>query len=91
MAKSTLTKHMNTFDGNHDLGQKYRLSVRIGTGFTYTKYNTLMHFLNVTQCYWHNPDLNSIQARSHTHPHGQPSPALPTGLRVFLLLAKAVA
>ena len=35
--------------------------MRIGVGFTYTKYNTLMHFLNVTEQYWQNPDLNSIQ------------------------------
>lgn len=40
--------------------QSYNVSLKIGQGFTYSKYNTLMHFLNVVQCYWHNPDLNSI-------------------------------
>ena len=29
--------------------------------YTYSKYNTLMHFLTVAQHYWHNPDLNAIQ------------------------------
>ena len=46
-----------------DLGQSYTVAVKIGYGFTYSKYNTLMHFLNVVECYWHNPDLTSIQAR----------------------------
>ena len=31
-------------------------------GYCYSKYNTLMHFLNLMKCYWLNPDLNSIQA-----------------------------
>ena len=30
-------------------------------GYTYSKYNTLMHFLNVAQTYWANPDVNNIQ------------------------------
>ena len=34
---------------------------QIGYGYTYSKYNTLMHFLNVVEAYWHNPDLNNIQ------------------------------
>ena len=25
------------------------------------RYNTLMHFLNVVECYWQNPDLNNVQ------------------------------
>ena len=41
--------------------QRYRVSVKIGHGYTYSKYNTLMHFLNVVECYWSNPDLNSVQ------------------------------
>ena len=47
-----------------------------GTGFTYSKYNTLMHFLNVAECYWQNPDLNSIQAGAALHPN-PPHPAPP--------------
>ena len=27
----------------------------------YSKYNTLFHFLNLVQEYWHNPDLSNIQ------------------------------
>ena len=51
------------FQADLDLEQKYSIAIKIGHGFTYSKYNTLMHFLNVAQCYWQNPDLNSIQAR----------------------------
>ena len=61
MARSTLRDHSASFSGQHDLEQKYQIAVRIGTGHTYTKYNTLMHFLNVAEAYWHNPDLNGIQ------------------------------
>lgn len=61
MARSTLRKHLSTFTGSQDMAQSYRISVKIGHGFTYSKYNTLMHFLNVAECYWQNPDLNSIQ------------------------------
>ena len=35
--------------------------IKIGHGYTYSKYNTLMHFLNVLESYWCNPDLNNIQ------------------------------
>ena len=28
---------------------------------TYSKYNTLMHFINVVECYWKNSDLSNIQ------------------------------
>ena len=61
MARSTLRKHLSTFTGSQDMAQSYKISVKIGHGFTYSKYNTLMHFLNVAECYWQNPDLNSIQ------------------------------
>ncbi|CAE8670279.1 unnamed protein product [Polarella glacialis] len=61
MARSTLRKHLSTFAGKQDLGQKYCASVKIGHGYTYSKYNTLMHFLNVVECYWQNPDINNIQ------------------------------
>ena len=60
MARSTLRKYERVFEGSQDLSQKYRVSLKIGMGFTYTKYNTLMHLLNVVEMYWHNPDLNSI-------------------------------
>ena len=39
----------------------YRVVIPIGMGYTYSKYNTLMHFLNVAQTYWANPDVNNIQ------------------------------
>eukprot|EP00928_Gymnodinium_smaydae_P100356 TRINITY_DN9823_c2_g4_i1.p1 TRINITY_DN9823_c2_g4~~TRINITY_DN9823_c2_g4_i1.p1 ORF type:complete len:2328 (+),score=476.05 TRINITY_DN9823_c2_g4_i1:208-6984(+) len=61
MARSTLKQHLGTFNGSQNLLQTYAVSIKIGHGFTYSKYNTLMHFLNVAECYWQNPDLNSIQ------------------------------
>ena len=61
MARSTLRKYERRLEGDVTLKQKYRVSLKIGYGFTYTKYNTLMHFLNVVECYWQNPDLNNIQ------------------------------
>eukprot|EP01043_Picozoa_sp_COSAG02_P023858 COSAG02_NODE_1285_length_13457_cov_11.145606_9_plen_1761_part_00 len=61
MARMTLRKYGAKFDGVQGMHQKYRVSVRIGHGFTYSKYNTLMHFLGVVGCYWQNPDLNNIQ------------------------------
>lgn len=61
MARSTLKQHSAVFRSNNDMQQKYVVSIKIGEGYTYSKYNTLMHFLNVAECYWHNPDLNSIQ------------------------------
>ena len=60
MARATLRKYQRLFDGEQDLDQPYKVIIPIGYGFTYTKYNTLMHFLNVVESYWHNPDLNSI-------------------------------
>jgi hypothetical protein len=41
--------------------QTYKVSLKIGVGHTYSKYNTLMHFLNTVECYWRNPDLSNIQ------------------------------
>lgn len=61
MARSTLRRHLGVFGGKQDMSQKYRICVKIGHGFTYSKYNTLMHFLNTIERYWHNPDINSIQ------------------------------
>jgi hypothetical protein len=61
MARSTSRKYLARLEGEQSLGQKYSVSIAIGMGFTYSKYNTLMHFLNVMENYWQNPDLNSIQ------------------------------
>jgi len=61
MARSTLRKQMRAVEGKQNMSQKYSVSIKIGHGFTYSKYNTLMHFLNVSECYWLNPDLNGIQ------------------------------
>ena len=61
MARSTLRQHLSTFGGTQDMSQKYLVAIKIGFGITYSKYNTLMHFLNVSECYWQNPDLNAIQ------------------------------
>ena len=63
MARSTCYKYTDRLRGADDvtLASTYRVSVKIGHGFTYSKYNTLMHFLNVVQNYWANPDLSSIQ------------------------------
>jgi hypothetical protein len=60
MARTTLRKYNMKFK-SQDMEQGYTCHVKIGQGYTYSKYNTLMHFLNVAECYWHNPDLNSIQ------------------------------
>jgi hypothetical protein len=61
MAKSTLTKYKNTVDTEVDTEQKYCVELKVGFGVTYSKYNTLMHFLNVMDQYWENPDINHIQ------------------------------
>lgn len=61
MARMTLRRYSGRFNGSQNMLQKYKVSVKIGHGFTYSKYNTLMHFLNVVECYWQNPDLNNIQ------------------------------
>jgi hypothetical protein len=60
MARSSLRKYDRVFGGGQDMAQKYRIFLKIGLGFTYSKYNTLMHLLNVVEKYWQNPDLNSI-------------------------------
>jgi len=61
MARSTLRKYSCRFEGGQDQTQKYKICMNIGRGHTYSKYNTLMHFLNVAECYWMNPDLSNIQ------------------------------
>lgn len=61
MSRSTLRKYSRRFEGGLDVAQTYNVHIRIGHGHTYSKYNTLMHFLNVVECYWRNPDLNNIQ------------------------------
>lgn len=61
MARSTIRKYLNRVEDGQDLTQKYRASVKIGYGYSYSKYNTLMHFLNVAESYWNNPDLSNIQ------------------------------
>ena len=60
MARTNLSKYANTVDGALEASNKYRVCVKIGSGYTYSKYNTLMHFLNVVQSYWKNPDLSNI-------------------------------
>ena len=61
MARSNLRRYLNKFDGHQSSTKDYSVSIKIGYGHTYSKYNTLMHFLNVVECYWQNPDLNNIQ------------------------------
>ena len=38
----------------------YRVWIKIGFGYVYSRYNTLMHFLNVVEGYWNNPDLSNV-------------------------------
>lgn len=61
MARSNLRKYLPRYEGERDDNQKYKVSIRIGHGYTYSKYNTLMHFLNVAERYWSNPDLGNVQ------------------------------
>ena len=61
MARSNLRKYGVRFEGNQSLGLSYKVQVAIGQGLTYSKYNTLMHFLNVVEMYWANPDLSATQ------------------------------
>ncbi|KAL7554568.1 hypothetical protein ACHAWF_019036 [Thalassiosira exigua] len=61
MARSNVRRFEAMFTGGQTATQKYESSIKIGFGFTYSKYNTLMHFLNVAECYWANPDVNNIQ------------------------------
>lgn len=60
MARSTIRMYSSQFRCHLDMQQKYKIHAKIGFGFTYSKYNTLMHFLNVVQSYWRNPDLSNI-------------------------------
>jgi len=59
MARSNLNKYKRRLP-EQDKSVKYKISIRIGQGFTYSKYNTLMHFLNVVEQYWRNPDLSNV-------------------------------
>lgn len=61
MARSHFKKYIRVMDGGQDARQKYRVAINIGLGYTYSKYNTLMHFLNIAESYWNNPDLSNIQ------------------------------
>jgi len=61
MARINITKYNRRFNGTSTLTKRYRVRIPIGVGHTYSKYNTLMHFLNVVENYWENPDLNNIQ------------------------------
>jgi hypothetical protein len=61
MARSTIRNYRRRLDGDMNAKPKYKMIIPIGQGFTYSKYNTLMHFLNTVECYWHNPDLGNIQ------------------------------
>lgn len=61
MARSNVRVFERLFHTGQNDGEKYNTSIKIGFGYTYSKYNTLMHFLNVAKCYWANPDVNNIQ------------------------------
>jgi hypothetical protein len=61
MARSSIRRYLSKFNDRIDLNQATRVNIKIGLGYTYSKYNTLMHFLNVADCYWRNPDLSNIQ------------------------------
>lgn len=61
MARSNVRRFESMFQGGQTPSEKYEAAIRIGFGFTYSKYNTLMHFLNVAESYWANPDVNNIQ------------------------------
>lgn len=61
MARANSRRFNSMFNGRHIATRQYRAEVSIGKGYTYSKYNTLMHFLNVAEAYWSNPDVNNIQ------------------------------
>lgn len=61
MARSSIRKYLTRFNDQINLNQATRLNIKIGQGYTYSKYNTLMHFLNVIECYWLNPDISNVQ------------------------------
>uniref|UniRef100_A0A7S1C0Z4 Uncharacterized protein n=1 Tax=Corethron hystrix TaxID=216773 RepID=A0A7S1C0Z4_9STRA len=60
MARETLRRFNARYDGAGQVDQPYMLHLRIGQGHAYSKYNTLMHFLNVVKTYWRNPDLGNV-------------------------------
>jgi len=60
MSQRTLGAYTRAFDKDYIMTNKYEVNIAIGRGYTYIKYNTLMHFLNVVQEYWRNPDLSNI-------------------------------
>lgn len=61
LARTSIRRFDAIFGQGQNGSEKYEASIKIGYGFTYSKYNTLMHFLNVADCYWANPDVNNIQ------------------------------
>jgi hypothetical protein len=61
MSRANSRRFTSMFGGRHIASRKYRAELSIGRGYTYSKYNTLMHFLNVAEAYWSNPDVNNIQ------------------------------
>lgn len=61
MARTSVRGFESMFRQTQNPSEKYNVSIKIGFGYTYSKYNTLMHFLNVAECYWANPDVNNIQ------------------------------
>jgi hypothetical protein len=61
MARSNVRRFTPMFDDGQNASVKYEAIISIGKGYTYSKYNTLMHFLSVMESYWSNPDVNNIQ------------------------------
>ena len=61
MSRANSRKFGGMFGVRHSASRQYRVELSIGRGYTFTKYNTLMHFLNVAEAYWSNPDVNNIQ------------------------------
>jgi hypothetical protein len=61
MARSNVRRYDSMFNEGRSANEKYEACVKIGYGITYSKYNTLMHFLTVAECYWANPDVNNVQ------------------------------
>lgn len=61
MARSNQREGERVFAPRQELGLGYIASIKIGYGYTYSRHNTLLHFLNVVREYWLNPDLNAIQ------------------------------
>mmetsp|Transcript_31959 Transcript_31959/g.48617 ORF Transcript_31959/g.48617 Transcript_31959/m.48617 type:complete len:1929 (-) Transcript_31959:223-6009(-) len=61
MARSNLRRYSRRFEGDQSITGKYQVNIKIGFGYTYNKYNTLFHFLNVVKAYWNNPDISNVQ------------------------------